>query len=123
MTFASYGASRVRAEASRATVSAWGLIARVFNAVLFILIGLALESGNLGRYVVEVSVAVALILFARAATVYTLTPLTARMFSLPRISLGERHLMFWGGLKGALAIALALSLPADFPGRDLVLHR
>jgi CPA1 family monovalent cation:H+ antiporter len=30
------------------------------------------------------------------------------------------HVMFWAGLRGAVAVAMALSLPADFPQRDLL---
>ena len=30
------------------------------------------------------------------------------------------HVLFWGGLRGAVAIALALSLPVDFPERVLL---
>ena len=30
--------------------------------------------------------------------------------------------MWWGGLKGGLAIAIVLSIPADLPGRDILLN-
>jgi CPA1 family monovalent cation:H+ antiporter len=35
--------------------------------------------------------------------------------------LKEQHLLWWGGLRGALALALALSLPTDFPQRQDIL--
>ncbi len=35
--------------------------------------------------------------------------------------LNEQHLLWWGGLRGALALALALSLPADLPRREDIL--
>jgi CPA1 family monovalent cation:H+ antiporter len=28
----------------------------------------------------------------------------------------------WGGLRGGLSMVLALSLPSDFPHRELILH-
>src|SRR5579872_7208718 len=37
------------------------------------------------------------------------------------IPLNQQHLMWWGGLRGALALALALALPADLPSRDDIL--
>ena len=37
------------------------------------------------------------------------------------IPLNQQHLMWWGGLRGALALALALALPADLPRRDDIL--
>jgi CPA1 family monovalent cation:H+ antiporter len=33
-----------------------------------------------------------------------------------------RHLMFWGGLRGALVMALALSLPLTFPDREAIIN-
>jgi CPA1 family monovalent cation:H+ antiporter len=38
----------------------------------------------------------------------------------PRLPIGWLHVIFWGGLRGAVAVALALSLPADVPQRDLL---
>jgi CPA1 family monovalent cation:H+ antiporter len=32
----------------------------------------------------------------------------------------HQHVLFWGGLRGALALALALALPPEVPGRDQV---
>lgn len=38
-----------------------------------------------------------------------------------RLSWPERHIVFWGGLRGAVALAAALSLPSDFPYRQQLL--
>jgi CPA1 family monovalent cation:H+ antiporter len=35
-----------------------------------------------------------------------------------RVETKHQHLLFWGGLRGALALALALGLPAELPGRE-----
>jgi CPA1 family monovalent cation:H+ antiporter len=32
-----------------------------------------------------------------------------------------QHLLFWGGLRGALSIALVLGLPTDFPDRPIII--
>ena len=37
-----------------------------------------------------------------------------------RITAGEQHVLWWGGLRGALALALALSLPDSLPLRDTI---
>jgi Na+:H+ antiporter len=37
------------------------------------------------------------------------------------IAVPEQHVLWWGGLRGALALALALSLPATLPLRDEIL--
>ena len=33
---------------------------------------------------------------------------------------GEQHVLWWGGLRGALGLALALSLPDSLPHRDVI---
>jgi CPA1 family monovalent cation:H+ antiporter len=33
----------------------------------------------------------------------------------------HQHVLFWGGLRGALALALALALPEDLPHRDMAI--
>ncbi|GDX39321.1 hypothetical protein LBMAG20_15360 [Methylocystaceae bacterium] len=51
--------------------------------------------------------------------VYPLSALFLR--SKRRIRLREQHVLWWGGLRGALALALALSLPSELPMRDIIL--
>jgi CPA1 family monovalent cation:H+ antiporter len=41
--------------------------------------------------------------------------------SEPHIPLSWRHVLFWGGLRGAISLALALSLPTDLAQRDTLL--
>ena len=60
----------------------------------------------------------------RAIVIYGLLGLPARLAhttagtaAIPRRWL---HVLFWAGLRGAVAMALALSLPLDFPQRGLV---
>ena len=65
-------------------------------------------------------IAIALVLSARALSVYSLVPLAVKWFHLPNISAGEKHIMWWGGLKGGLAIAVVLSIPADLPERQFL---
>ncbi len=37
-----------------------------------------------------------------------------------RVPAGWLHVLFWAGLRGAVAVAMALSLPVDIPQRDLL---
>jgi CPA1 family monovalent cation:H+ antiporter len=37
-----------------------------------------------------------------------------------RLSLAFGHVLFWGGLRGGVALAIALSLPASLPGHPLI---
>jgi CPA1 family monovalent cation:H+ antiporter len=122
VTLAGFGMTRLRHEASDAAGEMWEVIALVCNSLLFLLVGMSVEIGKLAAALGPAAVTVVLILAARAAAVYGLVPVTMRLFSLPHVSLREQHIMWWGGLKGGLAIAIVLSIPEDFPGRQLLLE-
>ncbi len=53
---------------------------------------------------------------ARAITIYGLFPIINRFTE--RVSFRWQHIVFWGGLRGSLSIALVLSLPLNLPGRE-----
>jgi CPA1 family monovalent cation:H+ antiporter len=93
----------------------WEYAAFAANSLVFLLIGMH-ESGQGIAMVWRASMlAVILVLLSRAAAVYPICQLFAR--SVHRVSWRHQHALFWGGLRGALALALALGLPEDVPAR------
>jgi CPA1 family monovalent cation:H+ antiporter len=86
----------------------WDLLAFIANSIVFLILGLQINVGRLVENANAVAIAVAAILLSRAIVVYSMTWLSSR-FSDP-IPLKYRHVMFWGGLRGAVSLALALSL-------------
>ena len=68
--------------------------------------------------------AIAAILVGRAVIVYLLLGGVSRLAPRPglaeRVPSGWLHVLFWAGLRGAVAVAMALSLPIDIPQRDLL---
>ncbi|MES0371530.1 MAG: cation:proton antiporter [Mariprofundaceae bacterium] len=116
-----WGRSRMSQEVAETARDIWEFIAYVCNALLFLLVGLSVEPGLLIQHVWAISVAILLVLIVRAATVHSMVPLVVRWFHLPPIANPERQIMWWGGLKGGLAIAMALSIPVDVPGREMLL--
>jgi Na+:H+ antiporter len=93
----------------------WNLLAFVLNAMLFILVGLALPAWRLLPVAGLVVAAFTIMLVTRALPVYGLLSLSA--LRPPAIPWRWRHLTWWSGLRGALAVALALSVAAT-PGVD-----
>lgn len=94
----------------------WALIDEVLNAVLFLLIGLeaVVLAGRLGLMGLGL-LTIPLVLAARAVSVGA--PLTAWRSLLPfRLAF---PVMVWGGLRGGISIALALSLPVG-PMKDIL---
>ncbi len=99
--------------------SFWGYAAFVINSLLFLLIGMQVRIGDLVRGWHTALLAIAAVLLGRALSVYGLTPLS-NLLSEP-IPLRWQHILVWGGLRGALALALALSLDPTFPYRAQLL--
>ncbi len=97
----------------------WELLAFTANAALFLLIGLEVSVAGMRDQPEAVIWGVVAALAGRVVVAYLGGSILDRAgFSL---SLSERHILFWGGLRGAVALAGALSLPDGFPYRDELL--
>jgi len=94
----------------------WEYAAFLANSVIFILIGGAMAGTPLLPVLEAAAAAILLSMAGRAATVYPIAALFARgPLGLPA---RYQHVLWWGGLRGALALALALALPASVVERD-----
>jgi CPA1 family monovalent cation:H+ antiporter len=97
----------------------WEYAAFLANSIIFILIGAAEAGTPILPVVVAAGAAILLSMIGRAATVYPVAALFAR--SKLRLSGTWQHVLWWGGLRGALALALALALPASVAERDQII--
>jgi CPA1 family monovalent cation:H+ antiporter len=113
---------------SRAAVEAldvvWEFIAFVLTAFAFLLVGLAISFDDLVASALPIAAGVVAILVGRVAVVYGLLGGAARILRgrtrQTEVPLRWLHVLYWAGLRGAVAVAMALSLPADFPQRALL---
>jgi CPA1 family monovalent cation:H+ antiporter len=99
--------------------SFWEYVSFVINSLVFLLIGLEVHMGALLHAWRPLLFAVAAVLVGRALSVYTLVPIS-NLFAT-RIPMRWQHVAVWGGLRGALALALALSLDSTLPYRNQIL--
>ena len=109
--------SSLSARARTFVVEFWEFAAFIANSLVFLLIGLragAIPFAGIG--LTTLVIANLLVLLGRALTVYPLCLGFAG--SRWRIPMARQHVLWWGGLRGALALALALSLPESLPYRD-----
>lgn len=92
-------------------LSAWDYFAFLANSFVFILIGMNEATAPIGLLGFATgAVAVVLVLVGRTAAVYPLSALFRR--SALALPTRYQHVLVWGGLRGALALALALAIPA-----------
>jgi Na+:H+ antiporter len=99
--------------------SFWAYVAFLMNSLVFLLIGLEIHVDALLRSWRPVLLTVGAVLVGRALSVYLLVPVSNVLTE--EIPLRWQHMIVWGGLRGALALALALSLDSTFPDRTRVL--
>ncbi|MEH7401065.1 sodium:proton antiporter [Gottfriedia acidiceleris] len=95
--------------------SFWDIISFVGNTILFLLIGLVVYRLDVFSNWKVSFITILIVLIARTIAV-NISLLNRKTFTN-----NEKFLINWGGLKGALSIALALTLPAEFPYRENIL--
>jgi monovalent cation:H+ antiporter, CPA1 family len=108
----------ISAQGREFVLAFWEFAAFLANTFVFLLIGLALATVDF-PFDWRMGFIVALALAGRAVAVYPVS----RAFDSTRwrIEKPQQHFLWWSGLRGALALALALTLPPHAPYRDQIL--
>jgi len=94
----------------------WEYAAFAANSLVFLLIGMREAHQNFVAVWLPAAIAIALVTLGRAIAIYPCCFLFSR--SSLRVARKHQHVLFWGGLRGALALALALGLPPEVPQRE-----
>jgi CPA1 family monovalent cation:H+ antiporter len=97
----------------------WEYAAFVANSLVFLLIGMHEAHQNFAAIWLPATIAIALVTLGRAFAIYP----SCLLFSLSSLRVTGKHqlVLFWGGLRGALALALALGLPPAVPLREEII--
>jgi CPA1 family monovalent cation:H+ antiporter len=115
-----WGALGALSSRGREAVDAfWDYAAFAANSLVFLLIGMHQASRNFAAVWWPALVAVLFVTLGRACTVYPLCWVFTRTDL--RVTGRHQHALVWGGLRGALALALALGLPEEVAARDEIL--
>ncbi len=96
----------------------WEYLAFLANSLVFLLIGLNVDLQHLWLNIQPIAIAVVAVLIGRAVVVYGLAWIAHLGRERPHLPLVWRHVLFWGGLRGAISLALALSLPVTLAQRE-----
>ena len=96
----------------------WQYAAFIANSMIFLLIGTQQRNQNFASIWIPILVAIGVVLAARAFAVYTCCGFFH--WSALRVAPHQQHILVWGGLRGAVALALALGLPQQFPMHNTI---
>jgi len=97
----------------------WEYAAFVANSLIFLLIGMHEARQDFVAILLPGVIAIGLVTAGRAVAIYPCCLLFSR--SALHVTMRHQHVLFWGGLRGALALALALGLPPEVAQREEII--
>ena len=122
-----YKSNRLKPQIREAMGRFWEYAAFLSNSLVFLLVGITAsrmrlfeQLGSTQSLLATLGITIATVLVARAIVVFSLVPLV-NFFRSAKISFPFQLVSYWGGLRGAVPLALALSIDRSFPNRDLII--
>jgi len=120
LTIGNFGARVGMSPRTRVAMwSFWEYLSFVINSIVFLLIGLEVRVSDILHTWHATLLAIGAVLLGRAISVYAVAPIN-NIFA-EKIPKRWQHVLVWGGMHGALSLALALSLAPTFPYREQIL--
>lgn len=95
----------------------WHFAAFFVNSIVFLLIGDQISFSNLRENLLPIFITILAVIVTRAIAIFGLGGLSNGL-AKSEIPLADQTVLWWGGLRGSVSIALALSLPLDIPERE-----
>lgn len=99
----------------------WEFIAFFVNSIVFLLIGDQINISSLTDNWKLILVAIIALVIIRAISIYGLGTLS-NLITKQDITWQEETVLWWGGLRGSVSIALALSVPVMLEGRQDIIE-
>ncbi|MEM8641967.1 MAG: sodium:proton antiporter [Cyanobacteria bacterium P01_G01_bin.54] len=96
----------------------WEFLSFFVNSIVFLLIGDQIRFGSLAGNLDLICIAIAAVLVTRAIVIFGLGYLANGLSPSSRFNWREFVVLWWGGLRGGVSIALALSVPTLLSGRQ-----
>ncbi len=121
LVFGNAGTNGILTKKGRdAVISFWEYVAFIANSIIFLLIGMRLPHYAFEHYWIPIICTILLVILGRALAVYGCCAMAS--FTWSKVSNANQHILVWGGLRGALALALVLGLSPEVPQRgDIII--
>jgi len=110
LTMGSWGRAKISASVAGYIEHFWEYMAHLANALIFLYVGLRVDLGALYGSLEILGWVIAAMLISRAAVVFGLVPLVGKLPGSQPVGRPYQAVMYWGGLRGAIALAIVLSL-------------
>ncbi len=98
----------------------WDFLAFFVNSIVFLLIGDQINFSSLKSNFGLIVIAIAAVLATRAIAIFGLGNIS-NLVSRTKTNLKEQTVLWWGGLRGSVSIALALSVPEVLSSRQEII--
>ncbi|MBT8051056.1 MAG: sodium:proton antiporter [Gammaproteobacteria bacterium] len=96
-------------------LDSWRILGFCASAMLFFAVGMSITLQMFADHWLAMMIGIGAALVSRAAIVFLGVGPLSLLPRVDRIGLSGQNLLMWGGIRGAVAIALALSLSFDIP--------
>ena len=117
LVIGNHGWSRApSSETSENVALFWEIVAFLVNSVLFLLIGFELRPNLLLDDLLSIVIVFGILMASRALIVYGMGAFSR--WTGHGLPFSWQTVIFWGGLRGSVPVALALGIPAGLAGRD-----
>ena len=111
LILASWGKSKISPSISEFMEHFWEYLAFIANTLIFLMVGLQIDLVVLWESIDLIALVVVAMLISRAIVVFGVVPILGKLPGSEPIGMPFRAVMYWGGLRGAIALAIVLSLP------------
>jgi len=89
----------------------WQLLAKIAESMIFLLAGITITLSMFVDQWLAILIGIAAVLFARIAVIFGVFPFLSLMPGIEPVSLKQQTILVWGGVRGTVTLALAISLP------------
>ena len=112
ITLGTWGRTKIYVAVESYLDKFWDFAAAATAAIVLLLMGLTVDLGAVSEYWDLILVAIIAMVLARAAMVFVLMPAVGIFAASAKLAGAEGTAIWWGGMRGTAAAALALSLGA-----------
>jgi CPA1 family monovalent cation:H+ antiporter len=120
VTLGGWGRTKISPSVTEYLENFWSYMAQIANALIFLLVGLRVDLNALAASFDLLIWVLAAMLISRAVVIFGLLPLSSRLPGVEKVSRPFQTVMWWGGLRGAIALAIVLSLE-NMPNGDTLI--